>query len=141
MSWAVLSSRYSHLISHLSLNREGRWRTTDNFATSFLHFSLFSTAFWDLANSRPVHSLMLSSHLFLCQPCLLPPFHSRAPKKNTSHENEVLLQDTSHLIQRPCYHRGSPCQDPAGNRTTRRPLDHRKETQTAVHTVMITGTG
>ena len=27
--------------------------------------------------------------------------------------------------------RGSPCQDPVGNRTTRRP-DHRKETQTAV---------
>ena len=28
--------------------------------------------------------------------------------------------------------RGSPCQDPAGNRTTRRPPDHLKETQTAV---------
>ena len=27
---------------------------------------------------------------------------------------------------------GSPCQDPAGNRTTRRPPDHCKETQTAV---------
>ena len=33
--------------------------------------------------------------------------HSRAPKKNTSHGNEVLLQDTTHLIQRPCYQRGS----------------------------------
>ena len=29
---------------YLSLNREGRWDTTDGFATSFLHFSLFSTA-------------------------------------------------------------------------------------------------
>ena len=58
--------------------------------------------------------------------------HSRAPKKNTSHRNEVLPQDTTHLIQRPCYQRGSPCEDPAGNRTTRRPPDHRKETQTAV---------
>ena len=29
------------------------------------------------------------------------------------------------------YQRGSPCQDPAGNQTTRRP-DHCKETQTAV---------
>ena len=29
--------------------------------------------------------------------------HSRAPKKNTSHGNEVLPQDTTHLIQRPCY--------------------------------------
>ena len=58
--------------------------------------------------------------------------HSRAPKKNTSHGNEVLLQDTTHLMQRPCYQPGSPCQDPAGNWTTRRPPDHRKETQTAV---------
>ena len=29
--------------------------------------------------------------------------HSRAPKKNTSHGNEVLPQDTTNLIQRPCY--------------------------------------
>ena len=49
--------------------------------------------------------------------------HSRAPKKNTSHGNEVLLQDATHLIQRPCSQRGSPCQDPAGNPTTRRPPD------------------
>ena len=40
--------------------------------------------------------------------------------------------DTTHLIQRPCYQRRSPCQDPAGNRTTRRPPDDRTETQTAV---------
>ena len=58
--------------------------------------------------------------------------HSRVAKKNTSHGNEVLPQDTTHLIQRPCYQRGSPCLAPADNRTTRRPLDHRKETQTAV---------
>ena len=57
--------------------------------------------------------------------------HSRAPKKNTSHGNEMLSQDTPHLIQRPCYQRESPCQDPAGNWTTRRP-DRRKEMQTAV---------
>ena len=63
-----------HHHRHQSLNREGRWGTTDVFATSFLHFSLFSTALWNLPNSRPVHSLMLSSHLFLCPPCLLPPF-------------------------------------------------------------------
>ena len=53
-------------------------------------------------------------------------------KKNTSHGNEVLPQDTTHLIQRPCYQRGSSCHNSAGNRTTRRPPDHRKETQTAV---------
>ena len=39
---------------------------------------------------------------------------------------------STHLIQRPCYQRGSPCKDPAGDWTTRRPPDHRKETQTAV---------
>ena len=58
--------------------------------------------------------------------------HSTAPKKNTCHRNEVLPQDTTHLIQRPCYQRGSPCQDPAGNLTSRRPPDHCKEMQTAV---------
>ena len=45
---------------------------------------------------------------------------------------EVLPQDTTYLIQRPCYQRGSPCQDPVGNRTTRIPPDHCKETRTAV---------
>ena len=40
----------------------------------FFHFSLFSTALRDLENSRPVHFLMLFSHLFFCPPCLLSPF-------------------------------------------------------------------
>ena len=57
---------------------------------------------------------------------------SLVAKKNTSHGNEVLSRDTTHIIQRPCYQRGSLCQDPAGNRTTLRSPDHRKETQTAV---------
>ena len=57
--------------------------------------------------------------------------YSRAPKKNTSHGNDELPQDTTHFIQRPCYQRWSPCQDPAGNRTTRRPPDNCKETHTA----------
>ena len=65
---------HHHHHHHLSLNHEDRWGTTDDFTTSFLYVSLFSTALRDLANSRPVHSLMLSSHLFLCLPCLLPPF-------------------------------------------------------------------
>ena len=49
-----------------------------------------------------------------------------------SHGNEVLPQDTTHLIQRPCYQQGSPCQDPAGNWPTQRPPDDHKEMQTAV---------
>ena len=55
--------------------------------------------------------------------------HSRG---NTSHGNVMLPQDTTHLIQRPCYQQGSPCQDPAGNWTTWRPPYDHKETQTAV---------
>ena len=46
--------------------------------------------------------------------------------------NEVLPQETTHLILLPCYQRESPCHDLAGNWTTRRPPDDRKETQTAV---------
>ena len=68
------------LTYHLSLNREGRWGNTDDFATSFLHFPLFSTALCDLANSRPVHSLMLSYHLFLCLPRLTLPYHTIAKR-------------------------------------------------------------
>ena len=64
--------RISSISSHLPLKLEGRWGTTDDFATSFLHFCLFSTALWELLNSRPVHSLMLSSNLFLCPSCLQP---------------------------------------------------------------------
>ena len=56
----------------------------------------------------------------------------RAPKKNTSSGNKVLPQDTTHLLQRPCYQRGSLCQDPAGDWTIQRPPDHHKEMQTAV---------
>ena len=56
----------------------------------------------------------------------------QSSKKNTSHGNEMLPQNTTYLIQRPCYQRGSPYQDPAGNWTTRRPPNHCEETQTAV---------
>ena len=42
----------SLILSHLSSNREGRRGTTDDFTTSFLHFSLFSTALWDLAINK-----------------------------------------------------------------------------------------
>ena len=34
--------RRRHHHHHQSLNREDRWGTTDDFATSFLHFCLFS---------------------------------------------------------------------------------------------------
>ena len=44
----------------------------------------------------------------------------------------IHLHSISHLIQRPSYQRGSLCQDPAVSRTTGRPPNGRKETQTAV---------
>ena len=60
-----------HLTYPLTLSVVGD--TTEDSTTNFLHFSLFSTALWDLANSRPVHSLTMSSHLFFCLPCRLLP--------------------------------------------------------------------
>ena len=68
-----------HHNHHLSLNCEGYWGNTDDFTTSFLHFFLLFIALWDLANSRPVHSLMLSFHVFLHLPCLL--LHLTVPCK------------------------------------------------------------
>ena len=70
----VTIHHHHHHNHHLSLNREGRWGTTDDFATSFLHFPCSPLPSGTLANSRHVHSLMLFSHLFLCLPYLLPPF-------------------------------------------------------------------
>ena len=75
-----------------------------------------------------MHSLVTSFFLYACESWT----PTAAAKKDMSHGQEVLPKDTTHLTQRPCYQRGSLCQDPAGNLTTRRPLDHRKETQIAV---------
>ena len=75
-------------------------------------------------------ALLCHIHLPVCLWIMDP--HSTAPKKNANHGNEMLPQGTTHLIQITFYQRGSPCQDPAGNRTTRRSPDHCKETHTAV---------
>ena len=84
----------------------------------------------DTTDEPPCHV-----HLPVCLWIIDP--HKGAPKKNTSHGNEVLPQDTSDLIQRPCYQRGSPCQGPAGNRTTRKSPGRRKETQTEVEQTFL----
>ena len=47
---------------------EGCRGTTDEFATVPFHLVLFSAALVELAKSIPVHSLILSSHLFFCLP-------------------------------------------------------------------------
>ena len=53
---------------------EGCRGTTDEFATIPFHLDLFSAALVELAKSIPVHSLILSSHLFFCLPLFLFPF-------------------------------------------------------------------
>ena len=89
-----------------------------------LEWQEYFSQFQDMSDMLHCH-VPLPACLWIMDP------HSRAPKKNTSHGNDVLLQDITHLLQRPWYQQGSPCQDPAGNQTTQRP-DHLKETQTAV---------
>ena len=63
---------YSILFYPITL--EGRRGTTDEFATIPFHLDLFSAALVELAKSIPVHSLILSSHLFFCLPLSLFPF-------------------------------------------------------------------
>ena len=51
LKWLVsgkISHHHHNHHYHLSINLEGCWGTADDFVTSFLHFYLFSTAFWDL---------------------------------------------------------------------------------------------
>ena len=57
---------YYFSILFYPITLEGRWGTTDEFATIPFHLDLFSAALVELAKSIPVHSLILSSHLFFC---------------------------------------------------------------------------
>ena len=56
----------------LVIQGDGHQGTTDEFATIPFHLVLFSAALVEQTNSIPVHSLILSSHLFLCPPLLFP---------------------------------------------------------------------
>ena len=62
------------LSSQVSLSLAGRWGTTVDFTTSFPLSSCFSAFRSMIFHSRPVCSLMLSSHCFLCLPLSLPPW-------------------------------------------------------------------
>ena len=83
--------------------------STDNSSIDKVETSLewqeYSPHFQDTTDALPCH-IYLPVCLWIMDP------HSRAPKKKTSHGNEVLSQNTTHLIQRPCYQRGSSFQDP-----------------------------
>ena len=50
-----------------------RWGVTDDLATSSLHSSHLSAFLMAAPSVMPVHSGMLSSHLFFCLPLLHPP--------------------------------------------------------------------
>ena len=78
---------------------------------------------------RLMRSLVTSIFLYACESWTLT---AELQRRIQGMEMSCYPEDTTHLIQRPCYQRRSPCQDPTGDRTTRRPHDHRKETQTAV---------
>ena len=68
-----LGSCYS-IILFYPITLEGRWGTTDEFATIPFHLDPFSAALVELAKSILVHSLILSSHLFFCLLLFLFPF-------------------------------------------------------------------
>ena len=72
-------------------------------AETSLDWQEYISQLQDTTDALPCHI-----HLFVCMWIMDP--HSRAPKKNTSHGNEVLPQDTTHfiVIQGPCYQWGSP---------------------------------
>ena len=74
---------------------EGRRGTTDDFATTLFHLDLFSAALVELAKSIPVHSLILSSHLFFCLPLFL--FSFTVPCRIVFAKSEDLETWSNHL--------------------------------------------
>ena len=73
LKWESLKKRKDSILFY-PITLEGRRGTTDEFATIPFHLDLFSAALVELAKSIPVHSLLLSSHLFFCLPLFLFPF-------------------------------------------------------------------
>ena len=73
--WCLKYLNYAtDTLSYLSHSLADHWGTTVDFTTSFLPSSQFSAFRSMMFHSRPVHSLMLSSHRFLCLPLCLPPW-------------------------------------------------------------------
>ena len=86
----------------------------------------FHCALQALINGRHVNNTSVCVSLRWSEGLRMVRLPAGAAKKNTSHGNEMKPQGTTHLIQRPCYQRGSLCQDPASNRTTRRSDDRKR---------------
>ena len=74
--WQKFKKHYKFLPPRIEVDLvikgDGHRGTTDEFATIPFRLVLFSAALVELTNSIPVHSLILSSHLFLCPPLLFP---------------------------------------------------------------------
>ena len=106
LSFSSLLSFLCFLHSWTGSKPEALHSSTDNSSIDKIETSSewqeYFSQFQDTTDALHCHI-----HLPVCLWIMDP--HSRAPKKNTSHGNEVLPQDTRHLIQRPCYQRGSPC--------------------------------
>ena len=64
---------YHNYILHILWSRRNRWGTTEDLTANFLHPSLASASLKASPSFRPVHSRMLSSHLFLWMPVALCP--------------------------------------------------------------------
>ena len=75
-----------------------------------------------------MRSLVTSSFLYACESWTLK---AELQRRIQAMEMRCYRKILHISYKRPCYQRGSPCQNPAGNRTTRRPPDQRKETQIA----------
>ena len=74
---------------------------------------------------RLMRSLVTSSFLYACESWTLT-----AELQRRIQVMEMRCYRTMLRISRPCYQRGNLCQDLAGNQTTGRHPDHRKEIQT-----------
>ena len=82
---------------HLSLNREGRWSTIDDFTAISSILSVLH-ALWDVTNSMPVHSPMLSSHFFFCLLRFLPPFTVPCKMVWAWHDKGIHVHTTSACV-------------------------------------------
>ena len=77
---------------------EGRRGTTDEFATIPFHLVLFSAALVEVTKSIPVHSIILSSHLFFCLPLFICSF--TVPCRIVFAKSEDLETWQNHLSMR-----------------------------------------
>ena len=67
----------------------------DEFTTIPFYLVLFSAALAELAKSVPVHSLILSYHLFFCLPLFLIPFTVPCRIVKTSKHGQTILASIS----------------------------------------------